>query len=206
MTNQGHGIKVLQGFSSIQSHIEQELHSNQRYSNFILQRYILNPYLINKRKFDIRVFALFTAHTESKLLRGFVYEEGYLRTCCKEYDVSQIDNRFIHLTNDAVQKYSADYGKFESGNKISYSDFDKTLLKDRNVSFTDKILPKIRQATRDVFEACGARLYRPPKSQEFRAYNAFEVLGFDYMLDEDLNLTLIEVNTNPSLDTPCLLL
>jgi len=25
----------------------------------------------------------------------------------------------IHLTNDAVQKKSEDYGKFESGNKVS---------------------------------------------------------------------------------------
>ena len=37
-------------------------------------------------------------------------------------------------------------------------------------------------------------------------YNAFELMGFDYMLDSDLNLKLIEVNTNPCLDTPCLLL
>jgi tubulin---tyrosine ligase len=39
-----------------------------------------------------------------------------------------------------------------------------------------------------------------------KPYNGFEIMGFDYMLDEDLNLTLIEVNTNPCLDTPCLLL
>ena len=37
-------------------------------------------------------------------------------------------------------------------------------------------------------------------------YNCFEILGFDFMMDADLNLKLIEVNTNPCLDTPCLLL
>ena len=26
----------------------------------------------------------------------------------------------IHLTNDAVQKKSEDYGRFESGNKVSF--------------------------------------------------------------------------------------
>ena len=31
-------------------------------------------------------------------------------------------------------------------------------------------------------------------------------MGFDFMLDADLNLVLIEVNTNPCLDTPCMLL
>jgi len=62
----------------------------------------MNPMLINKRKFDIRVYALFVAHSQAEYLRGYLYEEGYLRTCCKEYDVTQVDNRFIHLTNDAV--------------------------------------------------------------------------------------------------------
>lgn len=31
-------------------------------------------------------------------------------------------------------------------------------------------------------------------------------MGLDFMLDEELNLSLIEVNTNPCLDMPCLLL
>ncbi len=70
---------------------------------------------------------MFVAHSEADYLRGYLYEEGYLRTCCKEYDLAQVDNRFIHLTNDAVQKYSPDYGKFESSNKLSYADLEKIL-------------------------------------------------------------------------------
>lgn len=34
---------------------------------------------------------------------------------------------YTHLTNDAIQKYGADYGKYEKGNKVSYSDFQKYL-------------------------------------------------------------------------------
>lgn len=29
----------------------------------------------------------------------------------------------IHLTNDAVQKKSEDYGRFESGNKVSFNSY-----------------------------------------------------------------------------------
>jgi tubulin polyglutamylase TTLL1/tubulin monoglycylase TTLL3/8 len=36
----------------------------------------------------------------------------------------------VHLTNDAVQKYLPDYGKFEKGNKISYQDFQRYLEKE----------------------------------------------------------------------------
>lgn len=34
-----------------------------------------------------------------------------------------------------------------------------------------------------------------------RRHHGFEVLGFDFMLDEDLKLYLIEVNDNPALNT-----
>lgn len=65
----------------------------------------------------------------------------------------------------------------------------------------------------DVMEATGRTLYRPAQSQEGVSrsesavdYNGFELLGFDFMLDSNLKLDLIEVNTNPCLDTPCMLL
>jgi len=74
-------------------------------------------------------------------LRGWFYEEGYIRTSCKEFSLSAGDNAFVHLTNDAVQKQSQDYGKYEAGNKMSYSDFDKFLIKEKNVSFMARILP-----------------------------------------------------------------
>ena len=51
---------------------------------------------------------------------------------------------------------------------------------------------------RDVFEAAS----KNKVVGEIRSdYNGFELLGFDFMLDRDLNLTLIEVNTNPCLET-----
>ena len=33
----------------------------------------------------------------------------------------------MHLTNDAVQKKGEDYGKYETGNKVSFQDFAKYL-------------------------------------------------------------------------------
>ena len=173
----------------------------------------MRPLLINRRKFDIRVFALVACHANTGLIRGYFYEEGYLRTSSKDFNIEKWDNRLIHLTNDAVQKGSADYGKYESANKISYHDFEKHLQKEKNVSFISTIVPKIKDMVTDVLEATGRKLYRPPqthegvsRSAEAIHYNGFELLGFDFMLDSQLKLTLIEVNTNPCLDTPCMLL
>ena len=53
------------------------------------------------------------------------YREGYLRTSSEIYTVgdNDIDNKFVHLTNDAVQKYSRKYGQAEQGNKLNYQEF-----------------------------------------------------------------------------------
>jgi hypothetical protein len=39
------------------------------------------------------------------------------------YDISNLNDKFIHLTNDAIQKYGDNYGLYEEGNKLSYSEF-----------------------------------------------------------------------------------
>jgi tubulin polyglutamylase TTLL1 len=54
------------------------------------------------------------------IMRAYWYEEGYLRTSSSEFNLKDCANSYIHLTNDAIQKYSDDYGKFENGNKLSF--------------------------------------------------------------------------------------
>jgi hypothetical protein len=45
-----------------------------------------------------------------------------------------VDNPNVHLTNNAVQKYNEDYGRYESGNQLSF-DCLKGLLADRGKSY-----------------------------------------------------------------------
>ncbi len=56
-------------------------------------------------------------------MKGYFYDEGYLRTSSREFSINNLSNKLVHLTNDAIQKHAADYGKFEAGNKLSYVDF-----------------------------------------------------------------------------------
>lgn len=69
-------------------------------ATYIIQKYIDYPLLIHKRKFDFRVFALVTSI--NKKLKGYFYEDGYIRTSSREYDLNALDDKFIHLTNDAI--------------------------------------------------------------------------------------------------------
>lgn len=35
-------------------------------------------------------------------MKAYVYEEGYIRTSSYEFDVNNLQDRLIHLTNDSV--------------------------------------------------------------------------------------------------------
>jgi len=81
-----------------------------------VQKYIEAPLLFHKRKFDIRIWALIGYDG-----KFYLFKEAYVRTSSEEYDLSgdKLDQIYVHLTNNAVQKYSKNYGKFEEGNIVS---------------------------------------------------------------------------------------
>ena len=48
----------------------------------------------------------------------YMFKEGYIRTSSLEFEISpeSINKAFIHLTNNAIQKFNENYGAFEDGN------------------------------------------------------------------------------------------
>ena len=81
------------------------------------------------------------------IVKGYFYEEGYIRTSSKEFTLNNLDNKFVHLTNDAIQKNDDEYGKYESGNKLSFSEFQKYLDDNYNclnINFKRDLLPQIK--------------------------------------------------------------
>lgn len=91
---------------------------------FVIQKYLENPLLIKGRKFDIRAWVLLD-HKKNV----FLFREGYIRTSSEKFDKNSIDNYYVHLTNNAVQKNSKNYQKFEAGNQLSYSSFQVVSLR-----------------------------------------------------------------------------
>lgn len=81
------------------------------------------PFLYNKRKFDIRCYILITC--VNGCVKGYWYEEGYVRTASKEYTLKNLENKLIHLTNDAIQKKGEEYGRFEGCNKVSFAELER---------------------------------------------------------------------------------
>ena len=108
----------------------------------------------------------------------------------------------VHLTNDAVQKWLPDYGKYEKGNKVSYEDFQAYLAKEHNsrYDFFGEIYPKIRKMGTDAIRASSKTIN--PKNKE----HCFELFGLDFMIDSNFQPWFIECNSNPCLEVSCPLL
>ncbi|EAS04250.2 tubulin-tyrosine ligase family protein (macronuclear) [Tetrahymena thermophila SB210] len=196
ITNRGTGITVLNEIDQItQLLAKNDLHPNGKPKTYIVQKYLDNPLLYNKRKFDIRCYLLVTVIKGR--MKAYWYQDGYIRTSCKEYNCKSLTNKMIHLTNDAVQKKCEDYGKYEPGNKLSYNDLQRYLDQnhtEQKINFQTVIYPRMRQLALDCIKSTFLKM--DPQRREI----TFEVFGLDYMIDEEFKTWLIEVNTNPCLE------
>jgi len=64
---------------------------------FVLQKYIESPFLMNKRKFDMRVWVLVNQDMDL-----FFFREGYLRMSSADYVTDKLTDDYVHLTNNAI--------------------------------------------------------------------------------------------------------
>ncbi|OMJ67300.1 hypothetical protein SteCoe_35572 [Stentor coeruleus] len=195
-SNRGQGITVCSSIEEIRSIVNDiSPTKNNQNRTYIIQKYIEKPFLVHKRKFDFRCYALVTSF--NGVIQGYFYSDGYLRTTSTEYNIKDVSNNFIHLTNDAIQKHCDEYGKYEDGNKLSYKDFQRYLdthSSDKKINFILDILPKIKGLAKDSIMAAYMKL------DPNRRLHCMEILGYDFMLDSNLKPWLIEVNTNPCLE------
>lgn len=145
-TNRGNGINVCNTYEQIINLVDSNVKTkNGKRRSYIVQKYIENPLLINKRKFDIRCYSLITSINGN--LCGYWYRDGYIRTACKEFSLKNVTNKYIHLTNDAIQKNSISYGKYEDGNKLSYKEFQKHFdfhCPEMSINFEKNIYPQMK--------------------------------------------------------------
>ena len=156
----------------------------------ILQKYIEKPLLYNKRKFDMRTWVLLTHD-----MKIYLFKEGHLKASSSEYDINSKD-AFVHLTNYSVQKYSEKFSNFEIGNEISFEEFHKSLQINYGIDIDIKkdIIKKISEIIILTFNSVKKKINPEGKK------GCFEIFGYDFMFDIDLNPYLIEVNTNPGLE------
>jgi len=188
--NRGCGIRIYNNAEEVAQRVD------SKEKVWAIQKYMERPFLIHKRKFDVRAYCLVLQEPAGGPLRAFSYRDAYLRTTSAKYTTKRFD-RMIHLNNDAVQKNGEDYGKFESANKMSLDEFQKYLDEHHpkdGYLVREQLMPQIRGLMADAVRAASSRLN--PRNID----HCFEVYGFDFMVDANFRVWLIECNANPCLD------
>lgn len=96
-SNRGQGIKVSRSLKQITAMLQNSEHT------YVVQQYIGNLLLYQRRKFDIRTYCLLTR--VGGVLKAYWYQEGYVRTSSSLYQLDDLSDPMVHLTNDAIQKH-----------------------------------------------------------------------------------------------------
>ena len=175
--------------------------SDIKYDN-IITKYISYPHLINNLKYDFRSYVLITGLTPLKL---YLYQEGLVRFTTEEYslDLKKVDELYRHLTNVAINKKNKNTYKkatnadTEEGSKWSMQVY-KHYCEQNNIDFNiiwdqmKDITIKSILAVRDLF-------IEKIKENETKDKNHFKLFGYDFLVDKDLKVYLIEINSRPSL-------
>jgi len=167
--------------------------SKAPFSVWVVQKYVERPLLFKGRKFDIRVWACVNAKNEI-----YFYKHGYLRTSSDDYSLTN-GNNYVHLTNNCLQKHGEHYGTHEDGNTISFQAFQEFLdqaFPQLKLSVEEHFLPRMKDLIIDSVLSVKNQL-NPNKRK-----NVFELLGYDFLIDEDFRMWLIEINTNPYFGVP----
>lgn len=129
--------------------LTKQLHQLQTADIVVAQQYISKPLLIDNKKFDLRIYVLVTSCDP---LRVYLFQDGLVRLCTAEYvapNVGNIDQRFMHLTNYAVNKHSSDFEMNQdnqqdgSGSKRSLRWFFKWLKQQYDAEWVDHLWDQI---------------------------------------------------------------
>ena len=185
--SRGRGINMLSDLKKLQDFI--------RGKHYIVQKYIEDPLIILDRKFDIRQWVLVSSWNP---LRIWMYKEMYVRFGAEDYNMDMIGNKFIHLTNNSITKHSEKKYKIK-GNMWRQDEF-VTYMDDicKKGVWENEIRPKIVNIIITSLKSTEDLVIQRPR--------AFELFGYDIMIDTGLRPWLIEVNCSPALDYSTVLL
>ncbi|XP_019868067.1 tubulin glycylase 3B isoform X2 [Aethina tumida] len=183
----GIGISVCRDINRIMNIV----HANTK-RRYVAQKYIERPFLIHNTKFDIRQWFLISC---SNPLTIWMYKSCYLRFCSQTYNLNWL-HESVHLTNNAVQKRYMH--NMRDLTLPSYLMWTSQQFQDylSNIGYPKAFKNSIYPAMKQCFTAAVLMLQN---KMDKKNLNSFELYGADYVVTEDFNAWLIEINSNPAL-------
>ncbi|XP_076174403.1 putative tubulin polyglutamylase TTLL9 [Ptiloglossa arizonensis] len=192
--SQGRGIFLFRKLKDLAERRTKDSCSQQTETpaeTFIVQKYVENPYLLAGRKFDLRIYALVTSFHPLKV---WLAREGFARLSTELYDLEDIDNSRVHLTNMAIQLKITDDDKKEElkkGCKWALNKIREYLTARHGVEAVEALFQRIAGVIMASLLAVQPVI--------MQGKNSFELYGYDILIDEDPKPWLLEVNASPAL-------
>ncbi|XP_013413055.1 uncharacterized protein LOC106175538 [Lingula anatina] len=160
----------------------------------VVQRYIDRPYLLDGKKNDLRLF-VFIACLDP--LRFYILDKGLVKLATVRYsnDVDSLNNKFVHLTNRAINKHHDSfitYKTLRGGFLWSLEPlWEHIQEKGGNPR---EVWENIKDVVRKTIISGEKTTNMILKSSVKSRTAVHEVYGFDIMLDDDLRPWILEVN------------
>jgi tubulin--tyrosine ligase like protein 10 len=160
----------------------------------VVQKYIENPLLIDGRKFDIRAYMIVVCMKPYLVL----YQPGYVRMSLNTYTTENFaKDKITHLTNNSVQKNHPDYKNLKEKSIISIDSLVENIIAMGKIQSKEEYGVKVDKKIQEIMSL----IFTVIKDKLDRKFGCFELFGFDFLLDDNLNPYLIEINTNPAIYT-----
>lgn len=176
--SRGRGIELFSSFHEIYHHLK------TRDFSWVIQKYIENPMCYRNKKMDIRQWVLVT---DWNPLTVWFYQECYVRLSTNDFDLKNIKNRFTHLTNNSVNKRSDNF-VVEDG-FATQADFAESLNEEYGEGSWKKVVRQMKKQVKWSLQCAQASVVNRK--------NSGEIFGYDFCIDKDLNVWLIEINASP---------
>ncbi|XP_075761539.1 tubulin polyglutamylase TTLL11 isoform X3 [Pelodiscus sinensis] len=194
---QGDGIYLIKDPSDIR------LAGNLQCRPAVVQEYISKPLLIDKLKFDIRLYVLLKS---LEPLEIYIAKDGLSRFCTEPYQEPTLKNLhqvFMHLTNYSLNIHSGNFIHSDNVNTGSKRTFSSVLcrLSSKGVDIK-KLWSDIISLVIKTVIALTPELkvyYQSDIPAGKPGPSCFQILGFDILLMKNLKPVLLEVNANPSM-------
>ncbi|NWX16412.1 TTL11 polyglutamylase, partial [Aegotheles bennettii] len=194
---QGDGIYLIKDPSDIR------LPGNIQSRPAVVQEYICKPLLVDKLKFDIRLYVLLKS---LEPLEIYIAKDGLSRFCTEPYQEPTLKNLhqvFMHLTNYSLNIHSGNFIHSDNANTGSKRTFSSILcrLSSRGADIK-KLWSDIISLVIKTIIALTPELkvyYQSDIPVGKPGPTCFQILGFDILLMKNLKPMLLEVNANPSM-------
>ncbi|XP_068770640.1 tubulin polyglutamylase TTLL11 [Struthio camelus] len=169
----------------------------------VVQEYICKPLLVDKLKFDIRLYVLLKSLDPLEI---YIAKDGLSRFCTEPYQEPTLKNLhqvFMHLTNYSLNIHSGNFIHSDNVNTGSKRTFSSILcrLSSRGVD-VKKVWSDIISLVIKTIIALTPELkvyYQSDIPAGKPGPTCFQILGFDILLMKNLKPMLLEVNANPSM-------